>query len=73
MQIKEYLFYYKVTQSEFADIVGVSRRTVVNLIHGKKKSIRSDVMRKIHEATNGKVTFEDMILESTGEAPVYPK
>ncbi len=73
MQIKEYLFYYRMTKKEFADMVGVHRQTIENITNRRHKSLRTDVCAKIVEGTKGKVTYEDLLNELRGIAPTYPK
>jgi DNA-binding XRE family transcriptional regulator len=73
MQIKEFLFYNKLTQEEFAQLAGISRRTLVSIMKGKRGCLRSDVMRKIREASDNAISFEDMILEADGVTPSHPQ
>lgn len=72
MQIKEYLFYYRMTKQEFADMVGVHVQTIDNITNRRKKSLRTDICEKIVEGTKGKVTYEDLVNELKGLPPVYP-
>ena len=43
MQVKEYLLYYKMNVSQFAEFVGVHPNTVRGIIHAKHKGIRYEV------------------------------
>lgn len=72
MQIREYLFYYKMTKQEFADMVGVHKQTIENITNRRHKSLRTDVCSKIVEGTKGKVSYEDLLNELRGIPPVYP-
>ena len=73
MQIKEYLFYTGITQTQFAEMIGVSRRTIVSMMKGKCKSVRSKTMQNIKNVTSGRVSYEDIIQEVEKVRPIYPE
>ena len=73
MQIKEYLFYNRLSKAKFAELAGVHRQTIDNITTGRSKVFRSDVMVKIREATKGEVIYEDMLEEAQGIFPSYRK
>jgi DNA-binding Xre family transcriptional regulator len=71
MQLKEYLFYYKLNKQEFADKAGVHRLTIDNICHARIKTIKIDTYEKICKASDGKVKIEDLIEEIKGIDPCY--
>lgn len=58
MKIRAYLKLNKITQSEFADIIGASPQAISCFCLGTRIP-RPDVMRKIFDATNGAVSPND--------------
>ena len=58
MKIRAYLKLNKITQGEFADIIGASPQAISCFCLGQRIP-RPDVMRKIFDATNGAVTPND--------------
>jgi len=71
MQLKEYLFYNRMTLSEFSKKIGVSKSTVSRLINGVGNTIPIYLMKKVVEATEGKVSYEDIIKEMDRIFPEY--
>lgn len=60
MKLAEYLNKYSVTHRALADKVGVSRVQITNIVN-KKNYASAMLMKKIIQATDGKVTYEDLI------------
>lgn len=58
MQLSEYLKDAEKSQAEFARDIGEKPQTVGRYVAGKRKP-EEDVMRKIFNATGGKVTAND--------------
>lgn len=58
MKIRSYLKSNKITQAEFAALVGTSAQAISCFCLGQRIP-RPDVMRKIFDATNGAVTPND--------------
>lgn len=60
MKLKEYLSENNLTHENFSQQVGVSRVQITKIIN-KYVSPSAKVMKKIKEATDGKVSYEDLI------------
>lgn len=58
MKIREFLKKHRIEQADFAGQIGISPQAVSCFCLGKRIP-RSDVMRKIFDATNGAVTPND--------------
>lgn len=59
MNLKEYLKSRKFTYEEFSKMVGISRQSITNYINFRRRPSLWVALR-IQEATNGKVTVEDL-------------
>lgn len=60
MRLSEYLKETKLTQEEFAALVGVTRPFITNILNGKRNpSIQLAI--RIDEVTNGKVPLKDLL------------
>lgn len=55
--LKDYLRKNNITWQEFADKAAISRQTVYNIMMGKITP-RGSTIKKIYEATNGKVIID---------------
>jgi hypothetical protein len=65
MTLDEYLRTNKLTSAEFAVLAGIpSKQTVHNYRHGIRFPNRIN-LRRIRQATNGEVTAEDFVNQST--------
>lgn len=62
MKLNEYLQKNKLTQVEFAKIIGVTK-PVISRIVNRKKNVSIQVIKRIEEATKGEVQFSDIYLE----------
>lgn len=60
MKLKSYLRIYGIPVAKMAEMLGMSRQTVYNIIH-KRFSPQLETIKKIEEATGKKVTFKDFI------------
>lgn len=58
MLLKEYLAKYRITQQEFADMLGSGRSTVVRIAGGHPASFK--YAREIEKLTKGEVSFEEL-------------
>ena len=63
MQLKEYLFRKNMKISEFAAKIGERHHKVYWVIRGGNPTL--GVAKKIIEETNGQVTLDDLLHEST--------
>ena len=59
MTLKEWIYQERLTQDEFAKLVGVSRRTICSILGGIWMPSLSLALR-IEERTNGEVTMRDL-------------
>lgn len=77
MQLKEYLFYMDLNIEEFANMAGLTRQSVANIINTspttKRKNIKIDTAIRIAEATNGKVSVNEIVQELNRVKPVHPE
>lgn len=62
MHLRKYLFVNSMTHEEFSQKVDVSRTQITKIINNKVKP-SVNLVKKIKEATNGEVTYEDLIDE----------
>lgn len=60
MELKKYLESRNIEIQEFAKMVGVTPGALSNYIY-KRREPRPNIRRKIIDATNGKVTLEDLL------------
>lgn len=65
MKLKDYLTTYSIGQSKLSRILGVSQAHVSNILKGRK-SPSIQLIKRIREATKGKVTADDLL---NSEAP----
>lgn len=65
MKLAEYLKINNLTQEAFAEIVGVTRPIITDIVN-RKRNASVQMVKRIKEATEGQVTFEDLYLS---EAP----
>lgn len=61
-KLKQYLIDKKLTQREFAELIGVNSMTLWHYLHGSRIP-RIKIMKKITELTNGYVTANDFFGE----------
>jgi DNA-binding transcriptional regulator YdaS (Cro superfamily) len=59
MEIEEYLFRNKITKTDFAKRIGVSRPHFHQMLSGKKR-ITAETAFKIEKETQGAVTKEEL-------------
>lgn len=59
MNLREYLETYKITQAEFADLIGVEQSTISNWVMGIRKP-RPKYAEIIVKKTNKKVGYADL-------------
>ena len=60
MKLSEYLKTKNLTHEKFADLVGVKRPFITNIVNGKRNpSIH--LARRIEEVTDGKVPLKDLL------------
>lgn len=62
MHLREYLSVNSMTHEEFSQKVNISRTQITKIINNKVKP-SVNLVKKIKEATNGEVTYEDLIDE----------
>lgn len=62
MKIKEYLYRQRMTQKEFAGLLGISNNYMNTLYHDRSKPTL-DLAYEIHIQTEGLVTFTDWLTE----------
>jgi 3,4-dihydroxy 2-butanone 4-phosphate synthase / GTP cyclohydrolase II len=68
MKLADYLKHHSTTQTAFAAAVGVTIGRISQLLNGERPSL--DLATRIHQATEGAVTFADwMDLSPTPPAP----
>lgn len=72
MQLKEYLFYNRIDIVDFSAKAGISRQLLSRIMNGKCLSFRKDNFEKIVKATDGLVTYQDIVDEAAGVFPTYP-
>lgn len=60
MNLDEYLFRHKISKTEFAKLIGVSR-TYIHDIIARRRTPRPPLAKKIEEATRGKVTRNELL------------
>lgn len=60
MDLNEYLVSRQISKQEFADMIKVTRSAVSHYCH-KKRIPTLLIAMKIKEATNGKVTLQDLV------------
>ena len=60
MKLSEYLKETGLTQENFADLVGVTRPFITNILNGKK-SPSIQLAGRIEEVTKGKVSLRDLL------------
>jgi transcriptional regulator with XRE-family HTH domain len=71
MKLDDYLREHGLTSAQFAKDAGlVGKQTVHNYRHGLRFPT-SENLRRIREATNGKVTSEDFVDQHEGESPPF--
>lgn len=58
--IKKYIFDKDMTQEQFAKLCGISIHAISDIITGKTQPTAA-TMQKIYDATNGKITPNDLI------------
>lgn len=51
----------KLTQQEFADKAGLHRTVITKLLSGDRKGVGSRAARRIVEAAQGRITFEQVL------------
>lgn len=66
MHLTQYLTKKNLTHAKFAEIIGVHRSSVVRFCKGSRKP-DLDTIRKIDEATKGKVKAEDFYQAAVGD------
>ena len=60
MRLSEYLKNTSLTQEKFANLVGVTRTFITNILNGKRNpSIQ--LARRIEEVTDGQVPLKDLL------------
>lgn len=62
MKLSDYLKITRLRQDEFAEMVGISRGTLKNILRGKY-DVRLSVALRIEKETKGKVKCKDLIFE----------
>lgn len=60
MHLKEYLDHRGISQSEFAEMVGLPRQTISRYVLGDRRPSTS-IALKIEQKTRGKVSIEDLM------------
>lgn len=63
MKLKEWLELKKLTQDQFSAQSGIPQTTISRLCRGQPTS--SEMMRTIFEATDGEVTPNDLVLQTS--------
>lgn len=61
MDIREYIFKNRITQKDFAKILGISAKTLWTIVHGA--DVKMSLARKIVRITKGQVTYEEIAKE----------
>lgn len=64
MRLDDYLSAHKLTEQQFADLLGISQQAVHRYRRGKRIP-DSKIMRRIVQATNGAVSANDFFDEQT--------
>lgn len=62
MNLHEYLRIMKIKREDFAKRLGMTRKSLYYLMEGKADP-KLSLVRKIIRETNGKVSYEDIIIE----------
>ena len=60
MNLDEYLSRSKITRTDFAKILGISRTHLQDILSGRRSPSKT-LAKKIEEATEGKVTKEELL------------
>jgi plasmid maintenance system antidote protein VapI len=58
MELREYIFFEKMTITSFAELVGVTRDHISGVIHGRYNASRK-LAKRIYRATQGQVDMRD--------------
>jgi DNA-binding XRE family transcriptional regulator len=62
MKLSDYLKMTRLRQDEFAELVGISKGTLKNILKGKY-DVRLSTALRIEKETKGKVKCKDLVLE----------
>ena len=65
MDLKEYLWKYRLTQTQFAKRAGIKRTSVGSYIRNYRQPNASSAL-KIYKATNGEVSFREIFAQEFG-------
>jgi transcriptional regulator with XRE-family HTH domain len=68
MELRDYLHFKRITTTEFAKIVGTRKQYISRISNGYRKPGEA-LARKISEATNGEVSFEELMSIQPKEVP----
>lgn len=61
MKLKDYLYFNRITITNFAKTLGISRCYMTMIVNGKfKPSAR--IAKLIEDGTNGEITYYDLII-----------
>lgn len=71
MQLDEYLFRKKQTNKAFAELIGISRTHLQDIL-SKRRRPSVDLAKKIEMATEGKVTKEELLFPEEFEDNKLP-
>ena len=60
MDLREFMFYNKITQEQLGKQVGATRSYINAIVHGRYKP-SMDLAKRLEEATNGKVSLNTIL------------
>lgn len=67
MKLEDYRKEKKLTYQDLSDALGISLGTVHTLCNGQKNRLLLDTAQKIHDYTEGQVTFTDLLCDRAKE------
>ena len=67
MKLEDYRKSKKLTYQDLSDALGISLGTAHTLCNGQKNRLLLDTAQKIHDYTEGQVTFTDLLRESVNQ------
>jgi predicted transcriptional regulator len=70
MKIKKYMEKNKLSHREFANMIGTSPSTILHFLTGRTKSLSLPVVQRIVKATNGEISFQDIMDEANQSAKI---